>query len=456
MSTSPPTLQLEDRLAQLFQHLGIRRAHFGGGYAADALSLVRALPESIASMTLVCPFRLPADPLKPLGARLLFIHGDRGPGANAVPSALAALPKAKAITLHDYADAAWSDAIADRRAEIEPTLLAFIADLSKRDALEPVQLTQGEGEFAGISYRVQGSGPPIVLLPLTLARSQWDPLVPSLAEQYTTIVLGGAFLGIIPSLESRMRGGYRNVVRALVEAAGIQPGERLIEVGCGSGAVARWLAHFTGGANPIRAADVNEYLLREAVSLTRSDGVADQITFEHGDAESLPMDSDSVDVALSFTVMEEVDAERMLAEMVRITRPGGRVGIVVRATDMRPWVNISLRPELLATIESVPGAGAADLGCSDASLYRRFQNAGLQPLLMGPQLAPDRAEESPERLRLFSGRIAQALPTDAAQEFRSAVRRAVEDHTMLWAEPYHCAIAIKPLGGGVHSTARGV
>ncbi len=442
--SASPTLQIEDRLAQLFQHLGISRAHVGGGYAADAVSLVRASPESIASMTLVCPFRLPTDPFRPLGARLLFIHGDRGPGAGSVAPTLAALPEAKVITLQDYVDAAWSDALAERRAEIEPALLAFLADLSRSEALEPVQLPQGDGEIAGVTYRIRGSGPPIVLLPLTLARSQWDPLVPILAERYTTIVVGGAFAGIIPSLEARMQGGYRNVVRSIVDAAGLAPGQRILEVGCGSGAVVRWLARYTAGANPISAVDVNDYLLREAASLAIADGLGKRITFGHGDAEDLPTPSASVDVAVSFTVMEEVDAERMLAEMIRVTRPGGRVGIVVRATDMRPWVNLALHPELLAAVEAVPGAGAAELGCSDASLYRRFVDAGLQPIMMGPQLAPDRAAESPERLRFFVGRIALGLRPDESQEFRTAVHTAIADGSMLWAEPYHCAIAIKP------------
>ena len=135
-------------------------------------------------------------------------------------------------------------------------MLAFFAEHSQREALEPVQLTQGDDEIAGITFRVRGNGPPLVLMPLTLARSQWDVLVAVLAEHYTTIVVGGAFVGIIPSLESRMQGGYRRVVRSAVEAAGVQAGESLLEVGCGPGAVVRWLAEFTAGANPISAVDV--------------------------------------------------------------------------------------------------------------------------------------------------------------------------------------------------------
>ena len=53
-------------------------------------------------------------------------------------------------------------------------------------------------------------------------------------------------------------------------------------------------------------------------------------------------------------------------------------------------------------------------------------------------------EDSPERLRLFSGRIAQGLNAAAAREFRAAVESATEQGTMLWAEPYHAALGIKP------------
>jgi SAM-dependent methyltransferase len=234
------------------------------------------------------------------------------------------------------------------------------------------------------------------------------------------------------------------VVRNVVDAARPRSGERIVEVGCGSGAVIRWLAQYTRGDNPLTAVDVNAYLLREAATQARSEGLAERITFEHGDAETLPLPSESFDVTLSFTVMEELDANRMMAELVRVTRPGGRIGVVVRAVDMQAWLNLDLPPELQRAVEAVPGAGAEEHGCADRSLYRRFVEAGLRDLVMGPQFGSDAAQHSPERLRLFSARIAQGLPAEESRQFREHVRQAVQNDTMVWAEPYHCAVGRKP------------
>jgi SAM-dependent methyltransferase len=444
MSLAAESLTLEERLAEFFRHLDLRRVHAATGHAVDALALARTFAERIASMTLVCPARLSANPFRAFDARLLLISGDRGPNASVVPGLLHELPHARALRLNEYADAAWSDAIADRRAEVVAALLEFLDATTAQEQLPPAQLQQGRGQVAGIDYRVRGSGPPLLLLPLGLAPSQWDPIVDTLAERYTTIVLSGAFLGIVPTLEARMRGGYQSVVRNVVEAARPAKGESIVEVGCGSGAVARWLATHTRGANPITAVDVNAYLLREAVALSESDGLAQRITFQQGDAQALPLESESCDLTLSFTVMEEVDADRMLAEMVRVTRPGGRVGVVVRAVDMHPWINVDLPEEVHRAAERVPGAGADEHGCADASLYRRFAAAGLRDLVMGPQYGADTAQRSPDRLRLFVGRIAGGLPPEAARQFREGVERATAAGSMVWAEPYHCAVGTLP------------
>ena len=203
------------------------------------------------------------------------------------------------------------------------------------------------------------------------------------------------------------------------------PHARRVQRGCPR--TRRWLARYTAGAHEITAVDVNSYLLREAASLARAEGLADRITFREDNAEALSLPDNSVDVSLSFTVMEEVDADRMLHEMVRVTKPGGRVGVVVRAADMELWTNLALRPDLLAKIKSAPSAGAADLGCADASLYQRFRAAGLHDLKMGPQLATHRPADGVEFQRNFSARILQGLVGDEAEECRALLARAIGD-----------------------------
>ncbi|MBV9597100.1 MAG: class I SAM-dependent methyltransferase [Chloroflexi bacterium] len=444
MSPAAESLTLEERLGEFFRQLDLRRFHVAAGHAIDALALARTFADRIASMTLMCPARLSAEPFRTFDTRVLLIGGDRGPNAPVVPELLQNLPHARAVRLRDHVDAAWSDTVADRREEVASILLEFLSDVTSREAVPEIHLEQGAAEVAGITYRVRGSGPPLLLLPLSLSPSQWDPIVDALAERYTTLVLGGAFLGIVPTLEARMRGGYRNVVQNVVDAARPGAGESIAEIGCGSGAVARWLAHHTGGANPITAVDVNAYLLREAAALSESDPTAQRITYRQGDAQALPIPSDSFDVTLTFTVMEELDADRMLAELVRVTRPGGRVGVVVRAVDMLPWINVDLPDEVRRAAERVAGAGADEHGCADASLYRRCASAGLRDLVMGPQYGADTAQRSPERLRFFAGRIAGGLAAEDARLFRDSVRRATSDGTMVWAEPYHCAVGTRP------------
>ena len=106
----------------------------------------------------------------------------------------------------------------------------------------------------------------------------------------------------------------------------------------------RWLARYTSQANRIIGVDVNKYLLREAAALAMQEGLANIIAFQEGNAEALPFPDNHVDVALSFTVLEEGNADLMLAELVRVAKPGGRVAVMVRAIDIPLVVNVPLRP----------------------------------------------------------------------------------------------------------------
>src|SRR4051794_41520144 len=92
-------LTLERRFELLFERLGLERAHVASGYVVDVLGLVRAVPGRVESITLVSPARFFAEPLRAFENRLLFISGDRGPGAGTVPSLLGGLPQARSLRL---------------------------------------------------------------------------------------------------------------------------------------------------------------------------------------------------------------------------------------------------------------------------------------------------------------------------------------------------------------------
>lgn len=430
-----------DGLAKVLDHLGIERAHFAASMLADVTGLLQAHPERIASLTLVCPPRLDSSTLRALGHRLLIIAGDQGRPAAMVRAIVTSLPEAAVVWLPGYFSPPWADVVADRTADVETALLNIVS----RDQPQKDRALSGDlqGAVAGITYDSQGEGPPLVLLPLALASSQWDPLLSRLTTHCRTVTLGGPALGFLAMLESRgQAAGYRGAVQRIIEAVQLRPGEIVLEVGCGSGVLDRWLAHYTGQADRIIGVDVNRYLLREATALVMQEGLADVIKFQEGDAEALPFPDNHVDVAVSFTMLEEGNADRMLAEMIRVAKPGGRVAVMVRALDI-PWVvNVPLRAEVKTKAQTPRGFVGAQ-GCADASLYRRIHQAGLTHVQMFPQLAVFEQPHTPQAQFAY-GAILGALTAEETQEWHAGIAQAVADGTYFIAQPFHCAVGTKP------------
>jgi SAM-dependent methyltransferase len=268
----------------------------------------------------------------------------------------------------------------------------------------------------------------LVLMPLLLSASQWEPIIPALSESYCTIELGGAFLGSIAMLEIRGRSTFMGMVRTLLDAARIRPGEVVLDVGCGSGVVIREVARRTTGGSRFIAVDMSPYMLRAARQLAQREGLA-KVEFREGRAEALPFPDGSIDVTISCTVMEEGNADQMLAELIRVTKPGGRVGVIVRAVDMPGWVNLPLQATTKAKVEApgLFGAGVSPGGCADASLYQRICAAGLMHTSFFPQLtalAPD-----DQRLPMFRQQALSVLDANEREEWHAAIARADAEGT---------------------------
>jgi SAM-dependent methyltransferase len=122
----------------------------------------------------------------------------------------------------------------------------------------------------------------------------------------------------------RFMGRYSDKLsHEFARAAGVAPGQKVIDVGCGSGALTVILAEIVGAEN-VAGVDPSEPFVAEARA--RVPGADLRV----GPAESLPFEDATFDAAVSQLVFHFVqDPARSVAEMKRVTRPGGRVAACV-------------------------------------------------------------------------------------------------------------------------------
>lgn len=114
----------------------------------------------------------------------------------------------------------------------------------------------------------------------------------------------------------------RPAASGLVGAAALQEGERVLDVACGTGIVARLAADRVGPGGAVEGLDPNPGMLAVARAVAPSD---DSITWHQAPAESMPLADESFDVVLcGMGIQFFADREAGLREMRRVLVPGGR------------------------------------------------------------------------------------------------------------------------------------
>src|SRR5439155_18007714 len=112
---------------------------------------------------------------------------------------------------------------------------------------------------------------------------------------------------------------------ALLDAAGLHRGERVLDVACGTGVVARLAAERVAPNGAVAGLDINPAMLAVARSVPSSSAA---IEWHEASAESLPLADGSFDVVLSSLGLQFVDDKASgLGEMRRVLAPHGRLAI---------------------------------------------------------------------------------------------------------------------------------
>lgn len=108
----------------------------------------------------------------------------------------------------------------------------------------------------------------------------------------------------------------------LLERAALQPGERVLDVACGTGVVARHAAQQVGSDGTVTGLDLNPVMLEVArTQAASSDAV---VEWHQGDAGALPFDDAAFDVVLCQQGLQFFpDKVKALREMHRVLVPGG-------------------------------------------------------------------------------------------------------------------------------------
>jgi SAM-dependent methyltransferase len=224
----------------------------------------------------------------------------------------------------------------------------------------------------------------------------------------------------------RIAVGYEEGAAAFIERLGLKPGDQVLDVACGTGNLA--LPAARAGAR-VTGIDIAPALVVQLAARAAAEGLT--LEAREGDAEALPFADDSFDTVVTmFGAMFAAHPQQAANELLRVTRPGGRIA-------MANWTPEGFVGRMLKlTVGYVPppaGVPSALLWGNPRAVEERI-GAGLSDLRferLAMVLAyPFGPEETVELFRTWYGPTVRAFA--ALEEERQ--RKFFDDLVRLWTE----------------------
>ncbi|MFW5973208.1 MAG: class I SAM-dependent methyltransferase [Bacteroidota bacterium] len=183
-----------------------------------------------------------------------------------------------------------------------------------------------------------------------------------------------------PVYEEAWQDPLQHTQERLLELADLQPGERVLDIACGTGLVTFPAAERVGHDGAVTAVDLSDSMVAAVEEKSRQNGFG-RIEARQMDAESLSFDDASFDVVLcSLGLMYVPDPTAAVREMYRVLAPGGRtVTAVWGHRDRCGWAEIF--PIIDRRVKSEVCPLFFQLGTGGALEYA-FETAGFEHIEM--------------------------------------------------------------------------
>ena len=445
-------------IADLLDHLELNDAFLAAQYPADIEDFCKVYPEKVIGLALVGPNETNSSAFEIIAERILMINSEHGPTKTAANDFKKDLKKASTYEIKNYEILPWSDISIDHPKQLFESLSNFFGSMgSKKNAFAKSKV---DGKFKDTYFSIEGSGPPLILFPFTLSAAQWKPVIPLLAEKFTVITLSGPNLGFIPVLESRAAlPTYQTMISSLVSIMNITPNGKILELGCGTGALCRQVLNLRQDIS-LTGVDINTYLLNGAIQIAENEDLhvnnyidekefteknfseAGELNFAYSDAIDIPFPDNFFDAVYSVTVLEECDADKAIKEIVRVVKPGGSIGIIVRAIDMPQWFNFDITGELKHKL-NIPLQLKSTYGIADKSLYDQMRKNGLHESINFPSMVAVPRGKDKNLFEWFLRRTRQTLNADEKIELDVELSNISDKSNLIYSMPFHCSIGWK-------------
>jgi SAM-dependent methyltransferase len=271
-----------------------------------------------------------------------------------------------------------------------------------------------------------------------------EPATPAISLHDFTDIDHSAESTYVAALEAFDRLPLLRELKALaIERTGVGPGRRVLDVGCGFGLETLRLAELVAPDGKVTGVDLSVDFIAEARRRAAAAGL--DVELAPGDAQQLPFPDAAFDVTRTERVLIYLDDPlRALAEMVRVTRPGGRVAIIAPDFDTNT-VNVDDAALVRAVL-----AHEADTAVVNPRLVRDLRGHLLDLGLVDVGIASRMVVFSPDLAARYFGGLGEAAATagavdaDAARRWTSTIEARHREGRLFGAIGYYLFTAARP------------